>query len=76
MAADPRDLQSAAAQTPGAPCPLCGFATFDWADASLFTKPITAVIEKDFPQWTPEQGACGRCVEIFHQVALHSEAIV
>jgi hypothetical protein len=76
IASDPRDLRSASAQTPGAPCPLCGFATFDWADTSRLGEGISAAIRREFPHWTADQGACGRCVEIFHQLAVQSEAIV
>jgi hypothetical protein len=72
MAADPRDLKSAHEPTPGTPCPLCGFATFDWADSEGFCAQTTASIQKEFPQWTPAQGACGRCVKIYRLVGAQS----
>jgi hypothetical protein len=34
VAADPRGLQGTQAPLPGAACPLCGFAAFQWSDAS------------------------------------------
>ena len=74
IASDPRDLQSAHEPTPGAPCPLCGFATFDWADSGSFCDQTTAKIQKEFPQWTPRQGACGRCVAVCRLIGTHSLA--
>ncbi len=43
-------------------CPLCQFATFDWAEPNDETRPI---IQRDFPAWTPEEGICGRCHELY-----------
>ncbi len=43
-------------------CPLCRFPTFEWAN------PAPAVqqnIRQDFPDWTHEEGICGRCHEYF-----------
>jgi hypothetical protein len=65
IAADPRGLKQTNQPAAGAPCPLCGFPTFHWADAaSLSGKPLAA-IQREFPAWTPEQGACRRCHEIY-----------
>jgi hypothetical protein len=47
-------------KTPGAPCPLCKFPTFVWADA-----PLVDVIHRDFPRWVPEHGCCARCAELY-----------
>jgi hypothetical protein len=69
IAADPRDIKSALEPTPGAPCPLCGFATFDWAEIHTLSQPTFAAIQREFPRWAPEEGACGRCVEIYRIVA-------
>jgi hypothetical protein len=74
IASDPRNLKSAHEPTPGAPCPLCGFATFDWADSGSFCDQTTAKIQKEFPQWVPEQGACGRCVAVCRLIGTHSLA--
>ncbi|MDR7522885.1 MAG: hypothetical protein QN168_10510 [Armatimonadota bacterium] len=45
----------------GAPCPLCGFPTFAWA--GVVPEAVVACIAADFPDWSPESGACERCVE-------------
>ncbi len=65
LASDPRDLQHAHRPLPGAPCPLCGFPTFAWADVPAVRQPILAAIQTEFPHWTVEQGACARCVEAY-----------
>jgi hypothetical protein len=72
LAADPRDLKSAPEPTPGAPCPLCDFATFAWADMDDLRGQTTLAIQSEFPGWTPAQGACGRCVEIYRLVGVAS----
>ena len=74
IASDPRDLKSSHKPTPGAPCPLCGFATFDWTDSLRLTEPTTAALQREFPDWTVEQGACGRCAAIYRLVGAQSLA--
>lgn len=76
IASDPRDCKSAHEPTPGAPCPLCGFPTFDWADASRFGGQTVAAILREFPRWSPQQGACGRCLAIYDRVGATSLAPV
>jgi hypothetical protein len=65
LVCDPRQLQSTAGPRPGAPCPLCGFPTFAWADAASLTEDTVATIRAEFPHWAPEHGACGRCFAIY-----------
>lgn len=65
LAADPRDLETAAGPAPGAACPLCGFGTFAWADVDGLSAPTTTALRAEFPKWTADQGACRRCVEIY-----------
>jgi len=65
LASDPRDFAQARAAMPGAPCPLCTFPTFQWANPSSFTLESIAVIQTQFPQWRPEYGACARCLETY-----------
>jgi hypothetical protein len=65
LVCDPRQLQSTAGPRPGAPCPLCGFPTFAWADAASLTEDAVAMIRSEFPHWAPEHGACGRCFAIY-----------
>jgi hypothetical protein len=68
LVADPRDLNSACGPKPGAPCPLCGFPTFDWRDADQVPPNIVEAIKREFPNWAIAQGLCGRCYETY-QVA-------
>lgn len=68
LAADPRDLAQAARPLPGAPCPLCGFPTFTWADLAGVNARVLAAIRAEFPDWAPERGACARCVEAYQAV--------
>lgn len=65
LATDPRDLFRAHQPLPGAPCPLCGFPTFAWADTAALSPAICETIQAGFPHWTSEQGACARCVETY-----------
>lgn len=65
LASDPRELNGSHAPVPGAPCPLCGFATFDWARGEALKANTVAAVQKDFPAWTFDQGACHRCVETY-----------
>jgi hypothetical protein len=65
LVCDPRQLQSTAGPRPGAPCPLCGFPTFAWADPASLTEDTVATIRSEFPHWAPEHGACGRCFAIY-----------
>lgn len=65
LAADPRDLAQSAQPLPGAPCPLCGFPTFAWADLAGAGARVLAAIRAEFPGWSPERGACARCVEAY-----------
>jgi len=76
IASDPREIKSAHQPSPGAPCPLCGFATFDWADSRQLSEPAAAALQREFPDWTAEDGACRRCVEIYRLVGLRSMAAV
>jgi hypothetical protein len=73
-ASDPRGLHSAQQPLPGAPCPLCSFPTFDWADCHALKKESLAAILAQYPAWTAEQGVCQRCVEVF-AAALQFHAI-
>ena len=58
-----RPLQAGA--SPGAPCPLCGFPTFNWADASRLGADTVDAIRAEFPFWTAESGLCARCAEMY-----------
>ena len=67
LASDPRDWAHVQGASPGAPCPLCSFPTFQWADGPTITPKIAAEVRADFPHWSPEHGACSRCVETYEQ---------
>jgi hypothetical protein len=65
LVCDPRQLKTTAGPQPGGPCPLCGFPTFAWASVAYLTQSTMNAIRSEFPHWTPEQGACARCSEIY-----------
>ncbi len=69
LVCDPRQLQTSSGPRPGAPCPLCGFPTFAWAEAASLADNVVAAIQSEFPHWTPHQGACARCREIYRRRA-------
>jgi hypothetical protein len=48
---------------PGALCPLCRFPTHQWAEEMEGDEEIASHIRADFPEWTPEDGCCGHCLE-------------
>lgn len=68
LASDPRGLREAQQPVPGAPCPLCGFSTFDWFDPARLVSDITEAILKEFPQWNVAQGLCGRCHSAYQKL--------
>jgi hypothetical protein len=72
IASDPRELKSSSRPLPGAPCPLCGFATFEWATGPQLQGEIAAAIQSEFPGWTPDQGACSRCAEVYQLNLRHA----
>ena len=72
---DPRGLRQALRPAPGAPCPLCDFPTFAWADVDAMSSKITVRVLAEFPSWTPEQGLCGRCLEAYQAFAASREPL-
>jgi len=50
-----------ARRIPGALCPLCGFPTHRWADDIPLA--LARAIQRDFPDWQVDDGACERCIE-------------
>lgn len=69
LAADPRELEGRREPVPGAPCPLCGFAAFRWADANGLRPAALERLRCDFPNWYPHEPVCARCAEIYDAVA-------
>jgi hypothetical protein len=69
LAENPRELTGALQPSPGAPCPLCGFSTFDWSDVLSLGPEVIGGIQRDFPAWNSDQGACSRCAEVYSAAA-------
>lgn len=70
------DPVSDSGPVPGAKCPLCGFTTFDWADAKADVTGVAEAIRADFPAWEAHQPICRRCDEVYsHKVRAASVAI-
>ncbi len=65
LVCDPRQLQASASPRPGAPCPLCGFPAFAWAEVASLTNEALDAIRAEFPHWVSEQGACARCFQMY-----------
>jgi hypothetical protein len=75
LASDPRDLSHANTPLPGGTCPLCGFSTFEWADVPTMDAAIRGAIEREFPRWSPAQGVCNRCIEVYVTAARYVDAL-
>lgn len=69
LASDPRELHSVAQPLGGTPCPLCGFATFEWADVGQLNRETLSTIHVQFPGWTEKTGVCQRCVELYESTS-------
>ncbi len=69
LAADPRGLQGTTAPLPGAACPLCGFAAFQWTDAATLRPEARERIRTEFPGWQEVEPVCARCAEMYNAVA-------
>ncbi len=56
---------------PGNPCPLCKFPTYDWMTnlEDRTDEEVILIIQKEFPNWTPNDGACERCIECYHTLS-------
>jgi hypothetical protein len=69
VATDPRRLHDRHAPVPGAPCPLCGFAAFQWTDARTLRPAARDRIHTDFPGWHESEAVCARCAEMYDSIA-------
>jgi hypothetical protein len=69
IAADPRGLRERHAPVPGAPCPLCGFAAFQWTEAPALRSAALARIRAEFPGWHEDAAICARCAEMYDAIA-------
>lgn len=68
IATDPRGLRERHAPVPGAPCPLCGFAAFQWTDARTLRPAVRDRIHTDFPAWHESEAVCARCAEMYDAI--------
>lgn len=68
VAGDPRGLAASHAPVPGAGCPLCGFAAFQWAEAGTLREEARRRIRMEFPGWQPGEPICARCAEIYEAI--------
>ena len=75
LASDPRDLSHADEPLPGGACPLCGFSTFEWTNVATLQEAARTAIEREFPHWSPTQGACSRCAEIYVAAGRYVDAL-
>jgi hypothetical protein len=68
IAADPRGLRDQHAPIPGAACPLCGFATFEWTGTDRLRPATRNRIRADFPACRDGDTVCARCAEMYEAV--------
>lgn len=56
--------------SPGAPCPICRFPTYDWyASTTPWDDDVLSSIRESAPEWTPDDGICRQCAETFQSLA-------
>jgi hypothetical protein len=68
MASDPEALfgRLEAPPTPGRRCPLCAFPTVDFEpEPETLSGSILTTIRAEFPAWSPEDGLCLQCAELY-----------
>jgi hypothetical protein len=65
IAADPRELRGRHAPVPGAACPLCGFATFQWAEVDRLRTAARERMRAEFPDGYDGEPVCARCAEMY-----------
>lgn len=69
VASDPRDFHEHHAPVPGAQCPLCGFAAFQWIDVGTLRPEVRQRIRAEFPGWRETESVCARCAEIYESIS-------
>ncbi|ODS34601.1 MAG: hypothetical protein SCARUB_00181 [Candidatus Scalindua rubra] len=50
---------------PGTTCTLCGFPSFEWVEDIESDEEVVKILKEDFPDWSPHDGVCPRCVEYY-----------
>jgi hypothetical protein len=68
IASDPRGLHGSDAPVPGASCPLCGFATFQWTLTDTLRAEAIERIRSDFHLWRDGDSICARCAEMYDAI--------
>ena len=59
----------------GTHCPLCKFPTHSFeSEPEKLPDDLLAAIRRDFPQWTPTQGLCGQCADLYRASRLSMAA--
>jgi len=61
----PENMRRKKLLLPGSLCPLCQFRTYKWVENLEEDVETVQDIRQDFPNWSPEDGACNRCVEMY-----------
>lgn len=69
VASSPRGFAERHAPVPGALCPLCGFAAFEWTDGHTLRPEAIIRIRTEFPAWQEAEAICARCAEIYESVS-------
>jgi len=50
---------------PGTVCPLCHFRTYNWIENLEEDPLLVKAVKEEFPDWSPQDSACERCVEMY-----------
>jgi hypothetical protein len=68
FAFDPRQASGSLQQhaAPGTHCPLCRFPTHTFEiDPGELSGEVLAALKQDFPDWSPSQGLCLQCADLY-----------
>jgi hypothetical protein len=69
-ALDPLAAAGVAAPRPQGACPLCRFPTVELSLPGVESSaPLLAAIRRDFPAWSPAQGICRQCADLYRSRA-------
>ncbi|HWO40878.1 MAG TPA: hypothetical protein VNO43_03645 [Candidatus Eisenbacteria bacterium] len=75
FALDPRSFGKNQRPTAGTHCPLCQFPTHSFEpEPENLGDDLLAAIERDFPRWTPDQGLCAQCADLYRASRLSMAA--
>lgn len=75
FAFDPRALGENQRPIAGTHCPLCKFPTHSFEpEPESLGDDLLALIQRDFPKWTPDQGLCGQCADLYRASRLSMAA--